>query len=68
MEHQESCPSMIPRLTTANENHREPEGTTSVVPSRNHRSPKVRIFNHRVMAPSEADKTLREYLARAPVL
>jgi len=35
---------MIPRLTTANENHWEREGTTSVVPSRTHRSPKVRIF------------------------
>src|SRR5207249_9296833 len=35
---------MIPRLTTANENHWEREGTTEVVPSRTHRSPKVRIF------------------------
>jgi len=35
---------MIPRLTTANENHWEREGTTDFVPSRTHRSPKVRIF------------------------
>ena len=36
--------SMILRVTTANENHCEREGTTEVVPSRTHRSPKVRIF------------------------
>ena len=35
---------MILQLATANENHWEREGTTSVVPSRTHRSSKVRIF------------------------
>ena len=35
---------MILQLATANENHWEREGTTEVVPSRTHRSSKVRIF------------------------
>ncbi len=46
---------MILRLAIANENHRKREGTTSVVPSRTHRSPKG-VFSKR--RPSAATKDL----------